>query len=90
MKRHTVLCLVFVFCCYLSNLATVTTALQPTNINERMIVTTGLGKIRGNVLESRLGNLFFAFRGIRYAKAPVDQLRFKVSVFDLNFRFHIF
>ncbi|KXJ73122.1 hypothetical protein RP20_CCG016470 [Aedes albopictus] len=41
------------------------------------IVHTGLGNIRGTILESRLGRKFYAFRGIRYANAPVGQLRFQ-------------
>lgn len=42
------------------------------------VVSTDLGQIRGCYLESRLGNAFLAFRGIRYAEAPVDNLRFQV------------
>ncbi|XP_062562253.1 juvenile hormone esterase-like [Armigeres subalbatus] len=41
------------------------------------IVQTGLGSIRGTILESRLGRKFYAFRGIRYANAPVGKLRFQ-------------
>ncbi|XP_001659467.2 venom carboxylesterase-6 [Aedes aegypti] len=41
------------------------------------IVHTGLGSIRGTILESRLGRKFYAFRGIRYANAPVGNLRFQ-------------
>lgn len=78
MERR-ILCAVIALCCYF-NLAT---ADSPSGINERPILTTGLGKIRGSVLESRLGDLFYAFRGIRYAKPPVDELRFKVSKFYL-------
>lgn len=49
----------------------------PASINEKPIVVTALGKIQGRVLESRLGTLFHAFRGIRYARPPVENLRFK-------------
>lgn len=42
------------------------------------VVTTGLGKIKGSTMESRLGKLFFGFRGIRYAAPPVGPLRFQV------------
>ena len=42
------------------------------------IVNINLGEIRGRVLESRLGKPFLAFRGIRYAEAPIDDLRFQV------------
>lgn len=41
------------------------------------IVHTGLGSIRGSILESRLGRKFYAFRGIRYANPPVGALRFR-------------
>lgn len=41
------------------------------------IVHTGLGSIRGSILESRLGRKFYAFRGIRYANPPVGALRFQ-------------
>lgn len=43
------------------------------------IVETELGRIQGSILETRLGRQFYSFRGIRYAKAPVDSLRFQVS-----------
>lgn len=55
------------------------TAVSPSNVIERPIVVTGLGKIEGSVLRSRLGVLFYAFRGIRYAAPPIGDLRFKVS-----------
>lgn len=45
---------------------------------ESAVVQTPLGEIRGSVLQSRLGNHFYAFRGIRYAQAPIGPLRFKV------------
>lgn len=41
-------------------------------------VTTLLGKIEGSILVTRLGKPLYAFRGIRYAKAPIDELRFQV------------
>lgn len=42
-----------------------------------LVITTALGKLRGTLLTSQLGRNFYAFRGIRYAKAPVGALRFK-------------
>lgn len=42
------------------------------------IVRTNLGQIRGRSMTSRLKQSFFAFRGIRYAEAAVDELRFQV------------
>lgn len=42
-------------------------------------VNTDLGDIRGSVLKTLLQDRpYYAFRGIRYAKAPVGELRFKV------------
>ncbi|KAI8115166.1 Venom carboxylesterase-6 [Lucilia cuprina] len=42
-----------------------------------LVLTTALGKIRGTLLTSQAGRNFYAFRGIRYAKAPIGDLRFK-------------
>lgn len=54
--------------------------------NELPIINTNLGRIQGRYLKSRLGVSFLAFRGIRYAKAPVDDLRFQV-IFFIRFAF---
>ncbi|KAG5884816.1 hypothetical protein JTB14_012024 [Gonioctena quinquepunctata] len=43
-------------------------------------VTTTLGQIKGTIITSRLGKPINSFRGIRYAKAPVNELRFKPPV----------
>lgn len=43
-------------------------------------ITIPLGEIEGAVLRSRLGKPFFAFRGIHYAKPPINELRFKVRM----------
>lgn len=51
-----------------------------TDNRENPIVTTPLGKIQGNVIQSRLGRSIYSFRGIRYAKAPIDELRFQPPV----------
>lgn len=42
-------------------------------------VTTPLGAIEGAVLRTRLGRPIYAFRGLHYAKAPINELRFKVA-----------
>lgn len=60
------------------------------HIDEKPIIVTGLGKIQGSVLKSRLGVLFYGFRGIRYAKAPVGDLRFKVSALICGFSIYIY
>lgn len=44
------------------------------------IVSTGLGRIQGSIMTSRTGRPFYAFRGIRYGKAPVGELRFKAPI----------
>ncbi|XP_030763816.1 esterase E4-like [Sitophilus oryzae] len=47
---------------------------------ESLIVTTPLGQIQGSVIQSRLGKHIYSFRGIRYALAPVQELRFQPPV----------
>ncbi|CAG9854756.1 unnamed protein product [Phyllotreta striolata] len=44
------------------------------------LVSTPLGQIKGTVITSRLAKPIYSFRAIRYAKAPVDDLRFKPPV----------
>lgn len=44
------------------------------------IVDTPMGRFRGSMMQSTAGREFLAFRGIRYAKPPVGQLRFKVHL----------
>lgn len=53
-------------------------------VDDLPIVNTSLGRIQGRNLKSRLGNSFLAFRGIRYAEAPVNDLRFQVNEFQGN------
>ncbi|KAK5641593.1 hypothetical protein RI129_010140 [Pyrocoelia pectoralis] len=48
------------------------------NANPR--VTTPLGDIEGSFMQSLLGKSIYEFRGIRYAKAPVGELRFQPPV----------
>ncbi|KAF2886687.1 hypothetical protein ILUMI_19486 [Ignelater luminosus] len=48
--------------------------------NKNPIVTTSLGKVKGAILTTLLGKPIYSFRGIRYAKPPVDELRFKPPV----------
>lgn len=40
-------------------------------------IDTDLGEIKGIQMTSRLGENFWAFRGIRYAKPPIGELRFQ-------------
>ncbi|KAK4874274.1 hypothetical protein RN001_013634 [Aquatica leii] len=41
------------------------------------IVTTSVASMQGSIILSRHGKQIFSFRGIKYAKAPVDDLRFQ-------------
>lgn len=45
------------------------------------VVETALGKVRGKLVTSHLGDDYYSFQGIPYAKAPVGNLRFKVSAY---------
>lgn len=45
------------------------------------IVKTKLGDIRGRNMTTRLEQPFLSFRAIRYAEAPVDELRFQVHLY---------
>lgn len=77
-------CFVLIFIFYIVFFVSVNfisvSANTPQTTNEEPIVLTGLGNIKGSVLRSRLDALFYAFRGIRYGKSPVGDLRFRVSV----------
>jgi carboxylesterase type B len=44
------------------------------------LVSIPLGQIQGSFMSSASGRQFMAFRGIPYAKPPVGELRFKVSL----------
>ncbi|XP_050308629.1 esterase E4-like [Anthonomus grandis grandis] len=48
--------------------------------DEFPIVTTPLGQYQGSTILSRLRKPIYSFRGIRYAKAPVQDLRFQPPV----------
>jgi len=50
---------------------------------EETLVETKLGKINGSVFYTRLDKRFIGFRGIRYAEAPVGDLRLRVSCCDV-------
>jgi hypothetical protein len=46
---------------------------------EETFVVTNLGSINGSVFRTRLDKKFIGFRGIRYAEAPIGDLRFRVG-----------
>lgn len=54
--------------------------LSCTQAQENPVVQTKLGKIAGTIMKTRLGKDIFAFRSIRYAKPPVGERRFLVSL----------
>ncbi|OAD60209.1 Esterase FE4 [Eufriesea mexicana] len=39
-----------------------------------------IGKIRGSILNSRLGQKIYSFRGIKYAESPTGERRFQVPI----------
>lgn len=45
---------------------------------DTIIVETNYGPVRGLKRTSAVGDQFFSFRGIPYAKPPIGELRFKV------------
>lgn len=45
---------------------------------EEMSVKTQKGSVKGVRVDHDFGQYYYSFRGIRYAKAPVGKLRFKV------------
>lgn len=47
------------------------------------VLDTPSGKLRGRAERSCLGHDYLAFRGVPYAKPPVESLRFKVSPVSL-------
>ncbi|KAK9883520.1 hypothetical protein WA026_001696 [Henosepilachna vigintioctopunctata] len=44
------------------------------------LVNTTLGTYRGSILRNTFQKTIFSFRGIKYAEAPIDKLRFKSPV----------
>lgn len=44
-------------------------------------VTINQGKLAGTILQSRNATKFYAFFGIPYAKPPIGELRFQVSIY---------
>ena len=47
---------------------------------EDVTVNLSKGKLRGARLDYDFGQYYYAFKGIPYARPPVKELRFKVSV----------
>ena len=49
-------------------------------LTDPIVTIPSLGPIRGSFMTSTNGWQFLAFRGIRYGKAPVGELRFKLCI----------
>lgn len=54
---------------------------------ETLVIETSHGPVRGIKRTSAVGDQFFSFRGIPYAKPPIGELRFKVTIFVMNFNY---
>ncbi len=46
---------------------------------EKVTVKISKGTIKGGRVDHDFGQYYYAFKGIRYAKPPTGELRFKVS-----------
>lgn len=47
---------------------------------ESTVTIPNIGQIRGLRMVSASGNIFYAYRGVPYAKAPTGELRFQVPI----------
>ncbi|KAL7289595.1 hypothetical protein TKK_0016453 [Trichogramma kaykai] len=55
-------------------------ALMAEEAQEATLELPSLGKLKGSTLETRLGKKIMAFRGLRYAEAPIGQQRFQPPI----------
>ncbi|XP_058796122.1 uncharacterized protein LOC131666989 [Phymastichus coffea] len=46
-------------------------------VADELVVQAPSGKLKGSLLETRLGRKIFAYRGVRYAEPPIGQQRFQ-------------
>lgn len=58
--------------------------------SEFVIVNTEYGKVRGKKTISALNTEYINFLGIPYAKKPIGELRFKVSLNLIKIKIFIF
>ena len=47
---------------------------------EDVMVNISKGKLKGERVDHDMGQYYYAFKGIPYAKAPVKELRFQVKM----------
>ena len=47
---------------------------------EDVMVNIKQGKLKGERVDHDMGQYYYAFKGIPYAKAPVKELRFQVRI----------
>nr|AID61333.1 esterase [Calliphora stygia] len=50
------------------------------HLNEKPVIQTTTGKVRGEKRQTVYGDEFYCFDGIPYAKAPIGELRFKAPL----------
>lgn len=48
---------------------------------EECSVTVAEGRLKGKTAFDYFGRKFYSFRGVPYAKPPVNDLRFKVNIY---------
>ena len=49
-----------------------------------MTVSLEKGKIKGSRLDYDFGQYYYAFKGVPYARPPVNELRFKVIQWNIS------
>ena len=52
---------------------------------EDITVTTTRGRLRGERVDADMGQYYYAFKGVPYAKSPTKELRFQVLFTTLTF-----
>lgn len=51
-------------------------------MGEDIVLKIQKGNVRGKRVDGDLGQYYYSFRGMRYAQAPTEKLRFKVGIFS--------
>lgn len=66
------------------------TAEHGTDSDDAPLTRSQSGVFRGSWMTTRRGRRFQAYRGIRYAEAPIGELRFQVLFLTLSIILHIY